>query len=40
MGKHEYKGRMAIDEDHLCYGGSILLTSRLNDLFVSLEGKE
>jgi hypothetical protein len=31
---------MAVDEDHLCYGGSVVLTSRLNDLLLSWEAKK
>ena len=37
MGKHDYSNDMAVDEDHLCYGGSVLLTSRLNKLLSTLE---
>ncbi len=40
MGKHDYTNKMAIDEDHLCYGGSVLLTSRLNELMLSWEKKK
>ena len=40
MGKHDYTDMMAVDEDHLCYGGSVVLTSRLNDLLLSWEAKK
>jgi hypothetical protein len=40
MGKHDYTNMMAVDEDHLCYGGSVVLTSRLNDLLLSWEAKK
>ena len=37
MGKHDYSNSMAIDEDHLCSGGSVILTSHLNDFLLSWE---
>ena len=37
MGEHDYIDAMAIDEDHLCYAGATLLTSRLNKLLLSWE---
>ena len=40
MGKHDYTNQMAVDEDHLCYEGSVLLTSRLNELLLSWEKKK
>jgi hypothetical protein len=40
MGKHDYTDGMAIDEDHLCGGGSVILTSRLNKLLLSWESKK
>ena len=40
MGEHDYSDRMAFDEDHLCYGGSVLLTSRLNKFLLSWETKK
>ena len=40
MGKHDYDGQMAIDEDHLCNAGAMRLTSRLNDVLLSLESKK
>lgn len=40
MGEHDYTDMMAVDEDHLCYGGSVILTSRLNDLLLSWEAKK
>lgn len=40
MGKHDYEDRMAVDEDHLCYNGSVLLTSRLNEVLLSWEAKK
>jgi hypothetical protein len=40
MGKHDYSNSMAIDEDHLCSGGSFILTSHLNDLLLSWENKK
>ena len=40
MGKHEYPDNMAIDEDHLCYGGSILLTAKLDKFLLSWETKK
>ncbi len=40
MGKHDYTNKMAVDEDHLCYGGSVVLTSRLNNLLLSWEAKK
>ena len=40
MGKHGYSDMMAVDEDHLCYGGSVMLTSRLNKLLLSWEAKK
>ena len=40
MGEHDYSDRMAFDEDHLCYGGSVVLTSRLNKFLLSWETKK
>ena len=40
MGKHDYTDGMAIDEDHLCGAGSVILTSRLNKLLLSWESKK
>jgi hypothetical protein len=40
MGKHSYSNMMAVDEDHLCSGGSFILTSHLNDLLLSWENKK
>jgi len=40
MGDHTYSNAMAIDEDHLCYGGANLFSSRLKDLLMSLEEKK
>ncbi len=40
MGKHDYSDQMAIDEDHLCYGGGVLLTSRLNKFLLSWDAKK
>ena len=40
MGKHNYSNSMAVDEDHLCSGGSVILTSHLNDLLLSWEKKK
>ena len=40
MGKHSYSNMMAVDEDHLCSGGSVILTSHLNDLLLSWENKK
>lgn len=40
MGKHDYTDGMAIDEDHLCSGGSIILTSHLNDFLISWEAQK
>jgi hypothetical protein len=40
MGEHDYTNLMAVDEDHLCYGGSVMLTSRLNNLLLSWENKK
>ena len=40
MGNHNYSDMMAVDEDHLCYGGAGVLTNRLNTLLLSWEQKE
>lgn len=40
MGEHDYTDLMAVDEDHLCYGGSYMLTSRLNRLLLSWEAEK
>ncbi|WP_414655237.1 TIGR02171 family lipoprotein [Fibrobacter sp. UBA4297] len=40
MGDHDYTDLMAVDEDHLCNGGSMILTSRLNDFLLSWEAKK
>ena len=40
MGDHDYTDAMAIDEDHLCYAGSVTMTARLNKLLLSLESKK
>ncbi|ACX76159.1 putative lipoprotein, TIGR02171 [Fibrobacter succinogenes subsp. succinogenes S85] len=40
MGEHDYTDLMAVDEDHLCYGGSYILTSRLNRLLLSWEAEK
>ena len=40
MGKHGYTNLMAVDEDHLCGGGSVILTSHLNDFLLSWEKKK
>ena len=40
MGEHDYSDKMAIDEDHLCYGGGVILTTRLNNLLLSWENKK
>jgi hypothetical protein len=40
MGKHDYSDMMAVDEDHLCAGGSVILTSHLNDLLLSWESQK
>jgi hypothetical protein len=37
MGEHDYTDNMAVDEDHLCYGGAGLLSYRLNNLLLSWE---
>jgi len=39
MGEHDYTDAMAIDEDHLCYAGSIQMSKRLNKLLLSLEAE-
>ncbi len=40
MGKHNYADLMAVDEDHLCYGGSTILTNRLNEFLLSWENEK
>jgi hypothetical protein len=40
MGHHSYTDAMAIDEDHLCYAGSLALTARLNKFLLSWENKK
>ena len=40
MGEHDYTDLMALDEDHLCSGGSVILSSRLNQVLLSWENKK
>ncbi len=37
MGDHDYDDDKAVDEDHLCYGGQLQITERLNQLLLSLD---